>query len=109
MDAALDRRLAALRQRLIEVVFVSFALGLVVCPGLALSWTRPIGILARMAERVGSGHWDIDLGRVGEGLFFAVAEEGLDIEVRGAAVMVGGATKEHRRQDEENNVPAHNC
>jgi signal transduction histidine kinase len=63
LDAALDARLAALRRRVIEVVLVSFILGVAVCLGLALSWTRPIGVLAKMAERVGSGRWDIELGK----------------------------------------------
>jgi len=40
-------------------------------------------------------------------LFFAVAEEGLDIKIRGAAVMVGGATEEAGCEEEEDEKSKH--
>jgi len=64
LEETIHRRLAQLQRRLIEVSSVSLIVGLIVCFSLALSWTRPIGLLAKMAERIGQGRWDLDLGAV---------------------------------------------
>ncbi len=62
LDELLHQRLEALQKRLVEVVLVSLGMSLAVCFLLALSWTRPIGFLATMAERIGRGQWDVNLG-----------------------------------------------
>jgi signal transduction histidine kinase len=62
LNEVVHQRLARLQRRLAEVALVSLALGLVLCFWMALSWTRPIGFLAQMAERIGQGRWRLEWG-----------------------------------------------
>ena len=65
LQLSLRKRRHQLQRRLGGVALASMAAGLCVALGLALSWTRPIDGLAHLAEAVGRGHWDVDVGSLG--------------------------------------------
>lgn len=62
LDAALQVRLAELQRRVLTFAASVLLLGLVGSLLMALSWTRPIKLLALAHEQIGKGQWNVDLG-----------------------------------------------
>jgi signal transduction histidine kinase len=60
-EAIVQSRLRELQRRLGLIAAGAVAAGLLISFCLALSWTRPIGNLARAAARVGQGKYQLDL------------------------------------------------
>jgi len=63
-EELVQARLRQLQRRLFVIAGAALLLGLVISFGMALSWTRPIGRLASVAEFVGRGKYEFDLGHV---------------------------------------------
>ncbi len=60
-EETVESRLAGLKKRLGAIAAGAMAAGLLISFLLALSWTRPIGSLAKAAKRVGQGQYDLEL------------------------------------------------
>jgi signal transduction histidine kinase len=61
LDDKLHLRLAKMRRRFVSVTLIGLLVSLAACFAIALSWTRPIKRLAKVAEQVGQGKWSLDL------------------------------------------------
>ncbi len=57
-------RLRHLQKRLLEIAGGALAVGVLLSFGLALSWTKPVGLLAAAANRIGQGKYDFDLALI---------------------------------------------
>jgi signal transduction histidine kinase len=60
-EASVHDRLRVLQRRIGLIAGGAVSMGLLISFLLALSWTRPIGSLAKAAERVGQGKYQLDL------------------------------------------------
>jgi signal transduction histidine kinase len=64
-EASVQDRLRELQKRLGLIAAGAVAAGLLISFLMALSWTRPVGVLARAAGRVGQGKYTLDLAGTG--------------------------------------------
>jgi signal transduction histidine kinase len=62
LQMTLNHQLTLLKRRMEGIVFISLILGVCLALGLASSLSRPINELSRLAESIGQGHWDIEVG-----------------------------------------------
>jgi signal transduction histidine kinase len=60
-EETVQNRLRVLQRRLAFIAGGAVGVGIMISFILALSWTRPIGTLAKAAERVGQGKYSLDL------------------------------------------------
>ena len=63
-EETVETRLAGLKRRLGFIVAGAVGAGTIISFLLAMSWTRPIGSLARAAKRVGQGHYQLELSNM---------------------------------------------